>query len=305
MRIPSAERARRTVDLEGLLRHIFEPFLVTLQPGDDIYFHLLLRILSQFKMTTAARPTFDPAKGGACVQDRDIKNISHQVSSRDLPAHLTLKGRLHGQDTTEEIQSRDLKAELEERERIAQVEKSKQPSFKLVPSLEQATQVRLALKAERDRERVSQKEALLSESADEVLSQSMPNLVNARKMAQLDKDEDFGSDNNLSESDFEDDDDDEDNPEELMAELNRIKQERLAEEKKREKEQKLKEERVRSKIDNDDDDRSSTFSVKRRWDHDVPFKNCARDAPDAKRKLYTNDTLRQEFHRRFMDKYIR
>lgn len=252
-------------------------------------------------MTTAARPTFDPAKGGAGVKDRDIGKLSHQISSRDLPAHKTLKERLHGQDTAEELKERDLKAELEERERIAQIEKSRESSCKFVPSLEQATQVRLALKAERDREREAQKEALLnSDSVDDVSShQKYPTIVNARKMAQLDKDEDYGSDNELSESDFDDDDDDD--PAELMAELNKIKQERLAEEERREKE---KEDRIRpSNID--DDASSSTFSVKRRWDDDVPFKNCARDEPDPKRKLYLNDTLRQDFHRRFMDKYIR
>lgn len=257
-------------------------------------------------MTTAARPTFDPAKGGSGVREKSLGKLSQQISSRDLPAHLTLKERVHGQDTVEEIAKRDLKAELEEREKIAQLEKSKEPQYKFVPSLEQATQVRLALKAERDREREAQKEALLnSESViddDDYQSQNCPTIINARKMAQLDADEDFGSENDFSESDFDDDDDDEDDPEELMAELNRIKQERLAEEEKKERESREKEQKVRSTYD---DETASNFSVKRRWDDDVPFKNCARGEPDPKRKLYVNDTLRQEFHRRFMDKYIR
>uniref|UniRef100_A0A6G1S5I5 Protein CWC15 n=1 Tax=Aceria tosichella TaxID=561515 RepID=A0A6G1S5I5_9ACAR len=257
-------------------------------------------------MTTAARPTFDPAKGGSSLQDKQIGKLSHLVSARDQPAHLTLKERLPGQDTQDELKDRDLRAELEEREKIAQIEKSKNTNCKFVPSLEQATQVRLAIKAEQDREREAKKEALLSSESvidENELSQRCPNIVNARKMAKLDEDEDFGSDLDLSESDFDDDDDDdEDDPEELMAELNRIKQERQAEEERREREQREKEECVRSNLD---DDASSTFSVKRRWDDDVPFKNCAREEPDPKRKLYINDTLRQEFHKRFMDKYIR
>jgi len=193
---------------------------------------------------------------------------------------------------------------LEELEKIAQIEKSKSTEYKYVPSLQQATQVRLAIRAEMDREREAKKEALLSNESvidEDELSRKVPIIVNARKMAQLDKDEDFGSDNDLSESDFTDDDDDDD-PEELMAELNRIKQERLAEEERKEKEKREREGRVRLSYD---DDTESTFSVKRRWDEDVPFKNCARDAPDPKKTPYVNDTLRQEFHKRFMNKYIR
>lgn len=245
-------------------------------------------------MTTAARPTFNPAKGGSGVREKNLGKLSQQTSSRDLPAHLTLKERIPGQDTIDEINERDLKQELEEREKIAQLEKSREPQYKLVPSLEQATQVRLALKAERDKQREAEKDALLDNE-----SEICPTIINARKMAQLDADEDF-SDANFSESDFDDDDDEEDDSEELMAELNRIKQERLAEEEKREREQKEKEEQIRTSVSSE-----SSFSIKRRWDDDVPFKNCARDEPDPKRKLYVNDTLRQEFHKRFMDRYIR
>lgn len=245
-------------------------------------------------MTTAARPTFNPAKGGSGMREKDLGKLSQQTSSRDLPAHLTLKERAPGQGTIDEINGRDLLSELEEREKIARLEKSREPQYKYVPSLEQTTQVRLALKAERDKERAAEKDALL-----DIESQICPNIINARKMAQLDADEDFG-DADFSESDFNDDDEDEDDSEELMAELNRIKQERLAEEEKREKESKEREEQVRSNVIPE-----ASFSIKRRWDDDVPFKNCARDEPDPRRKLYVNDTLRQEFHKRFMDKYIR
>ena len=263
-------------------------------------------------MTTAARPTFDTAKGGRSVNDRGINKLSIQVSSRDLPAHKTLKERLHGQDTVDELKERDLKGELEERERIAQIERDQGPKYRFVPSLEQAAQARLALKAERDSERAKIKDMLLSSESIIAESELAPSIgggsiafVNARKMAQLDKDEDFGSDSDLSESDFDDDDDDDDDPEELMAELNRIKQERQAEEERRERELRCKEDRIRETPATTNDDMSSNFSVKRRWDDDVPFKNCARDEVDPKRKLYVNDTLRQEFHKRFMDKYIR
>lgn len=250
-------------------------------------------------MTTAARPTFDPAKGGSGVREKSLGKLSQQVSSRDLPAHLTLKERIPGQDTIDEVNQRDLRAELEEREKIAQLEKSRGDQYKLVPSLEQATQVRLAIKAERDRDRAEEKDALLENPSINLESNNGLNIINPRKTAQLDADEDFGS-VNFSESDLDDDEDEEDDPAELMAELERIKKERQVEEEKRLKEQRDKEDQVRVKSEEE-----GSFSIKRRWDDDVPFKNCARDEPDAKRKLYINDTLRQEFHKRFMDKYIR
>ena len=49
----------------------------------------------------------------------------------------------------------------------------------------------------------------------------------------------------------------------------------------------------------------SDMKVKRRWDDDVVFKNCARAEPDKTEKTFINDSLRSEFHRKFMDKYIK
>ena len=48
-----------------------------------------------------------------------------------------------------------------------------------------------------------------------------------------------------------------------------------------------------------------TFQVKRRWDEDVVFKNCARSEPDKKKNEFINDSLRSEFHRKFMEKYVK
>lgn len=46
------------------------------------------------------------------------------------------------------------------------------------------------------------------------------------------------------------------------------------------------------------------FKVKRRWDDDVVFKNCARGEVDHTKRGFVNDTLRSEFHKKFMKKYI-
>ncbi|KAJ8944836.1 hypothetical protein NQ314_009377 [Rhamnusium bicolor] len=68
-------------------------------------------------MTTAARPTFEPARGGQGRNEKDLSAISRQYSSRDLPGHTKLKYREHGQGTIDETRARDFRKELEERER--------------------------------------------------------------------------------------------------------------------------------------------------------------------------------------------
>lgn len=44
-------------------------------------------------MTTAARPTFEPARGGRGKGEGDLSALSKQYSSRDLPSHTKLKYR--------------------------------------------------------------------------------------------------------------------------------------------------------------------------------------------------------------------
>ena len=54
----------------------------------------------------------------------------------------------------------------------------------------------------------------------------------------------------------------------------------------------------------DGDGAAADFSVKRRWDDDVVFKNQTRGEPERK-KRFVNDTIRSDFHRRFLNKYIK
>lgn len=93
-------------------------------------------------MTTAARPTFEPARGGQGRGEKDLSAISKQYSSRDLPSHTKLKFREHGQGTVEELRSRDFRRELEEREaekdrgsrRTTDSRESKKPKLDQVPA---------------------------------------------------------------------------------------------------------------------------------------------------------------------------
>ena len=81
-------------------------------------------------MTTAARPTWDTAKGGTSTRERDLSSMSKQYSSRDLPSHTRLKTRESGQGTTEEVRQRDFRRDLEDRERLALRERQKERARK-------------------------------------------------------------------------------------------------------------------------------------------------------------------------------
>ncbi|XP_022866562.1 protein CWC15 homolog A-like [Olea europaea var. sylvestris] len=223
-------------------------------------------------MTTAARPTWAPAKGGNEQGGTRIFGPSQKYSSRDIASHTTLKPRKEGQDTQDELQRRNLRDELEERERR-----------------------HFSLKDDRDRRKGGH--LLLEGSKREVEDRIVPRNVDAD-----DADVDVKSD------DSEDDDDDEEDDEEaLLAELELIRKEK-AEQKLREEREKQEEELQAKEAEllrgNPLLNNPASFSVKRRWDDDVVFKNQARgETKIAKR--FINDTIRNDFHRKFLQKYMK
>ncbi|KAL0676126.1 hypothetical protein Bca4012_004107 [Brassica carinata] len=210
-------------------------------------------------MTTAARPTWAPAKGGNEQGGARIFGASQKYSSRDVAAHTTLKPRREGQHTKEEVEKKNLRDELEERERRHFSSKDKSYSDRIVPR---------------------------SVDAD-------------------DSDVDIKSDDD---SDEESDDDDEDDTEALMAELDQIKKERVEERLRKEKQQQMEELNAKEEellkgnplLNNT----PTSFSVKRRWDDDVVFKNQARGEMKAP-KRFINDTIRNDFHRKFLHRYMK
>ena len=109
--------------------------------------------------------------------------------------------------------------------------------------------------------------------------------------------------------DSEDSDDSDDDTAELMAELQKIKRERAAEAAKKEEQKRQEEERIRAENILSGNPllnlQPGSFKVKRRWDDDVVFKNCAKDDDKGKDKNFINDTLRSEFHKKFMEKYVK
>jgi protein CWC15 len=118
------------------------------------------------------------------------------------------------------------------------------------------------------------------------------------------------ADEPLDDIDSDEDEDDSDDDAELMAELARIKKERAAE-------KAMKEEREREEQDKIRQENilhgnpllapeGTEFKVKRRWDDDVVFKNCAKGIDERKKTpSFINDAIRSEFHKRFMEKYIK
>lgn len=218
-------------------------------------------------MTTAARPTFDTARGGSGRGEKDLSALSKQYSSRDLTSHTKLKYRETGQGTSEETRNRDLRKELEEREREVSSKSSKHPAV-----------VRKALEANAKRQKLEQN---------------------------IDADDPVDSDHS-------EDEDSDDDTAALLAELNKIKHERLQENAKKEAERQQEEERIRMEnilsgnplLNYASSAPKGNVKVKRRWNDDVVFKNCARTEVE-KGDTFINDSLRSEFHKKFMEKYIK
>lgn len=57
-------------------------------------------------MTTAHRPTFDPARGGTQRGESDLSKLSTQYASRDMPSHKKLKYRQVGQAHPDEVREK-------------------------------------------------------------------------------------------------------------------------------------------------------------------------------------------------------
>ncbi|KAF8477140.1 Pre-mRNA-splicing factor Cwf15/Cwc15 [Kalaharituber pfeilii] len=249
-------------------------------------------------MTTAHRPTFDPARG------KEIQRgpAYHQ---RLLPAYTKLKVRQPGQGGNANKEYRDLRAEL------------------LAAEAAHFSKVKgIAIKDEQGGDGDSEMGGVMQQIEDTVKGSAddtdedgeNPEAKRRKVLAEtrdLDADSDGGlggSDEDSGDDDEDDADEDEDDEEVLLRELEKIKRERAEQREKEERERAAVEEAKRE-IDiargnpllNPD-----AFSVKRRWDDDVIFKNQARGTDDkGKKKEFVNDLLRSDFHKKFMSKYVR
>lgn len=93
----------------------------------------------------------------------------------------------------------------------------------------------------------------------------------------------------------------------MLAELEQIKKERAQEKLRKEQQQQeedLKVKEAELMRGNPLINNPTSFSVKRRWDDDVVFKNQARGETKLA-KRFINDTIRNDFHRKFLHKYMK
>jgi len=259
-------------------------------------------------MTTAHRPTFDPARGKDSLRGPGY----HQ---RLLPAHKTLKFRQATQGTTDEHSARDLRAELLRAERR---HFAKKEGRELSPEEEEEEKVTLAIEGAQGQKR-SLETGEAEEDEEDYEAKRTRVLEETRD---VDADSDDASEEDDDSSDEESDDDDE---AELMRELAKIKAERAeqaareaAEQAAKEEEQQMRDIATGNPLLNkgmttlfgrvlfrSSNGLTGAYDVKRRWDDDVVFKNQARGTEDKKGKEFVNDLLRSDFHRRFMSKYVR
>ncbi|GJE97556.1 Cwf15/Cwc15 cell cycle control protein [Phanerochaete sordida] len=254
-------------------------------------------------MSTAHRPTWDPA------QAKDVKGGSRQFSVRDMAAHTKLKFRQPGQTSVDEIKKRDLRAELLAAEAEARDKKRKAEGK---PPL--AVENGVAGEDEANKRRKLLQEAMEMDKDDDDEDE--------KPTESGEKEAEDGED---SEEDDDDDDDDEDDSAELLRELEKIKRERAAEKERQEREQS-----ESTAVQREAEIATAnpllnlaaalgqtptgvnttvpgTFAVKRRWDDDLIFKNQALSQRDKDKASggFVNDLLRTEFHKKFMQKFIK
>ncbi|KAE8145646.1 Pre-mRNA-splicing factor Cwf15/Cwc15 [Aspergillus avenaceus] len=234
-------------------------------------------------MTTAHRPTFDPAQGKEALRGPAY----HQ---RLLPAHTLLKTRQLGQGSEGEVQQRDLRAELLQAEAAHFAKKRGVPVDE--PTIESAAPKRQIEEGP---------------GGDTGEPEDEDPEAKRRRILEESRDIDADSDGSEEDSSDEDSDDEEDEAAELMRELEKIKRERQEQKEKEERERAAQEEEQRevdiargNPLLNAED-----FNLKRRWDDDVVFKNQARGTEEQRGKEFVNDLLRSDFHKRFMGKYVR
>jgi len=222
------------------------------------------------------KPTYNPIKGRPAFNlPTRMTNVRHQN------AYTTMKMRKTGQSSVKEQAAKDYRTDLEEK----------------VPMEEKAN-----LAASQPDAHEEKKRGLLLTD------------VEGSKKEYNDDDAIEGSDDEAFDSSDNESDSDEDDEQELQAELERIRAERALAQTNREQEEKQQKESDHRESavkgnpllsgDFDSNDTHDVSKIKRRWNEDVVFKNQAREEPEVK-KRFINDTVRSDFHRSFMRKFIR
>mmetsp|Transcript_9260 Transcript_9260/g.22064 ORF Transcript_9260/g.22064 Transcript_9260/m.22064 type:complete len:249 (-) Transcript_9260:81-827(-) len=248
-------------------------------------------------MTTAHRPTWKAAVGQGSEGGWSAGGaVSTGKSVLDEAAHTKLKIRTGSQVVDRKKALRESLLKLEQAEKKSNSRKIGMRTFD--PEEEEKGRLKLLKQtAEVDDEAIRQK-------YDDDDASGGGDDDSGGGWSDVDDD-----DLDASDSD-EDDSDDEDDEAALQAELAKIRAER--EEKKRKEAEaaaavedaKLEEAAVIGNPLLADNDGDTSARMKRKWNDDVVFRNQAKGEPDIK-KRFINDTIRNDFHKRFLNKFIR
>lgn len=287
-------------------------------------------------MTTAHRPTYNPTKGGNIQGGNKLYYPTQQYSSKDLPSNLQVKTRRPGQGTIKEVNKKNFKQELFQRERKGKIGTSGLVSALYADENESnftnnyneesfiskvdMTSDLLELDAPSKKQRLDSVSGLSDVNSRYKTHQEVDNVF------LQDKDLSFGEDSEddekiskfqnrkssvsegeesksrLVEEEQEDSDDEE---QLLLRELEKIKKEREEESKKKEQEKNelLKIQTQEHILKGNPLLNTTDYSLKKKWYEDTVFKNQAKNEPKIK-KRFINDTVRSDFHRKFLAKTI-
>lgn len=261
-------------------------------------------------MTTAHRPTWKAAVGQANEGGWFAGGASTaQKSALDAPAHTKLKvRRSHQLAYSKDDLLRKSLLELEQ----AEVQKaSSLPRKPINPIIEERAKVKL-LKQTAEVDVLRIKDKYDDSDIDDDDDDDQNSNPNGNNNGNDDSSTDLDDYNDDSDSD-DDDDDDEDDEIALKAELDKIRAER-EEMKRKEDDIIASEEKSKLEADallsnpllhiNDNNNNNGNGRLKRRWNDDVVFRNQAANEPEMK-KRFINDTVRNDFHKRFLQKFIR
>ena len=142
--------------------------------------------------------------------------------------------------------------------------------------------------------------------SEEEFSRSKSEEYESEEFAPLEKgDLDEESEENELENESDEQEESEDTDEELMREYEKIKKMREEEKKKLEAEnaEKVRKHTEEQLLLGNPLNNVSGYSLKKRWFEDTVFKNQSKNEPKTLRR-FVNDTVRSDFHRKFLNKSI-
>ena len=253
-------------------------------------------------MSTAHRPTFHPAVGSATPGGYRYNAPRQGVHSKDQHAQLTLKYR-HTQPST--TSADEAKQQLEEREAKARADRKRVRANGADEEDEEDS--RSSRSEKRAQLLLTSGEEKVAESAATELDPPVRLDLSSVDLSQFDDADAVLSDREQDDSD-DDAGDSSDDEAELQRELEKIKREREAERKRKADDEAAAQAATTALLHSNPllAGGGAAFTTKRRWDDDVVFKNQSRgDVTEKVPKRFINDSIRNDFHKSFMKRYVR